>query len=127
VKFLCLVCDAQMKTVETERQPQHATLSIVLECPECFGRVGMMTNPMETRMLDALDVSVCPVGGKGRKPAAAVGSGLRWSADAEERLARVPSFVRDVVRQRIEDAARERGSPEVTSEVMDAVREQLGM
>ena len=66
MKFLCMTCDAQMNVVDNERQKGEGTMAIVLECPECFGKIGMMTNPMETKMLDALDVSVCPVGGRNR-------------------------------------------------------------
>ena len=70
MKFLCVGCDAQMKTVDTKHQTAEGTMAIVLECPECFSQFGMLTNPMETKVLDSLDVSVCPVGGRGRKQAA---------------------------------------------------------
>ena len=135
MKFLCLTCDTQMKTVDTERQRADATMAVVLECPDCFGQVGMLMNPMETRLLDSLDVSVCPVGGKGR--AAAPGSraeesgdsrpALPWTAEAEERLARVPTFVRDTVRSSVEDFARANGHAEVSGPVMALAREAMGM
>ena len=124
MKFLCLECDAQMKSVESERQKGDGTLSVVLECPECFSQFGLLTNPMETRMLDALDVSVCPVGGKGRVEAAAatagdapagsakcpfpgVASGMQevtveWAPEALARLEHVPSFARSMVKRSIE-------------------------
>ena len=135
MKFLCLTCDKQMKTVDTERQRADATMAVVLECPDCFGQVGMLMNPMETRLLDSLDVSVCPVGGKGRATSsgaraeepAATGSGLPWTSEAEERLARVPSFVRDTVRSGIEDFARANGHAEVSASVMALAREAMGM
>ena len=50
---------------------------------------------------------------------------LRWTADAEARLARIPSFVRAVVVGRLEQYARERGIDEITSELMLEVRRAL--
>ena len=126
MKFVCMSCDAQMKSVSNERQREEGTMAIVMECPACFGQVAMLTNPMETRTLDALDVSVCPVGGKNRAAAAGVGS-VAWSEDAESRLAKIPAFARDMVRGSIEQFAKERGQSEITAQVMDEARAAMGM
>lgn len=50
---------------------------------------------------------------------------LRWSPDAEERLNRVPSFVRGVVIKRLEDYARREGKSEITAELMQEVRRSM--
>ncbi len=50
---------------------------------------------------------------------------LKWSADAEARIARIPSFVRGVVMGRIEDYARRQGATEVTLELMREVRRAM--
>ena len=50
---------------------------------------------------------------------------LSWSADAEARLARIPSFVRAVVASRIEDYARRHGRTEVTLNLMREVRQSM--
>jgi radical SAM protein with 4Fe4S-binding SPASM domain len=50
---------------------------------------------------------------------------LPWSADASARLARIPSFVRGVVLQRVETYAREHGCAEVTLDVLREVRARL--
>ena len=50
---------------------------------------------------------------------------LRWSADAEARISRIPSFVRGVVVRRLEDYARERGIAEITVELMSEVRRSM--
>jgi radical SAM protein with 4Fe4S-binding SPASM domain len=50
---------------------------------------------------------------------------LRWSADAEARLARVPSFVRGVVARRLEEFAQKRGMAEITVELMSEVRREM--
>jgi hypothetical protein len=56
---------------------------------------------------------------------AAVKRQLQWSPDAEARLARIPSFVRGVVMDRLEDYARRQGATEVTLELMREVRRAM--
>ncbi|HUP20473.1 MAG TPA: PCP reductase family protein, partial [Gemmatimonadota bacterium] len=50
-----------------------------------------------------------------------------WSADATERLGRVPSFVRGMVKRIYADYARERGIAEITPAMMDRARTELGL
>ena len=50
-----------------------------------------------------------------------------WSAEARARLERVPSFVRGMVKKLYADYARERGIPEITPEIMDRARAELGL
>jgi radical SAM protein with 4Fe4S-binding SPASM domain len=50
---------------------------------------------------------------------------LRWTPEARARIDRIPSFVRGVVVKRLEDYARERGIPEVTTELMQEVRRAM--
>jgi radical SAM protein with 4Fe4S-binding SPASM domain len=52
-------------------------------------------------------------------------STLRWTPDAEARLARIPSFVRGVVASRLEEYARARGASEITVELMQSVRRDM--
>jgi hypothetical protein len=47
---------------------------------------------------------------------------LVWTAAARERVARIPSFVRGVVMQRVEAWARRQGRREVTPELLAEVR-----
>lgn len=49
-------------------------------------------------------------------------SKLRWSTDAEARLASVPIFIRFFVKRRAEAAARARGLDEVTSALLDDLK-----
>ncbi|MBI4546056.1 MAG: SPASM domain-containing protein, partial [Gemmatimonadetes bacterium] len=51
--------------------------------------------------------------------------GLRWTPEARQRIARVPSFVRAVVVARVEEYAREHRYAEVTAVLLDEVRQQL--
>jgi len=55
----------------------------------------------------------------------AVEAELRWSPDAERRVARIPSFVRGVVTRRVESYARERGIDTVTPELLDEIRREM--
>jgi radical SAM protein with 4Fe4S-binding SPASM domain len=50
---------------------------------------------------------------------------LVWSAEAESRMKRVPSFVRGVVMRRLEEFARERGATEITVDLLRDVREAM--
>lgn len=50
---------------------------------------------------------------------------LVWSPEAEARLQRIPSFVRGVIVQRLEDYARREGHSEITVELMSEVRGRM--
>ncbi|HEV8304904.1 MAG TPA: radical SAM protein [Gemmatimonadales bacterium] len=50
---------------------------------------------------------------------------LVWTAAAQARLERIPSFVRGVVMGRVEDWARERGLHEVTPELLSEIRRAM--
>ena len=60
-------------------------------------------------------------------PRSGPGAGLPWSAEATERLQRVPEFIRPMARKGIETYAREQGVAEITPNVMEAAREHMGM
>jgi radical SAM protein with 4Fe4S-binding SPASM domain len=51
--------------------------------------------------------------------------GLVWSPAARERMERIPSFVRGVVMQRLEEYARRQGVREVTIEMLSEVRSAM--
>ena len=54
-------------------------------------------------------------------------TGPVWTPEALERLERVPSFVRSMAKNSIEEFARENGHTEITTEVMDTARGNFGM
>ncbi|MGH7349168.1 MAG: PCP reductase family protein [Candidatus Rokuibacteriota bacterium] len=148
MKFLCVDCDRQM-TFEERRLPGDGTLAAAFKCATCGRVVAMLTNPMETQLVASLGVKIggSAVGPQpmetirsmvttGREDAfddgpgeAGRGTGRAptWSADAQERLARVPTFVRGMVKKIYVDYARERGIAEITPAVMDAARTELGL
>lgn len=55
---------------------------------------------------------------------AQVESTMGWTPEARERLERIPSFLRGMITQRLEAAAREAGAEAVTAEMMQKMREQ---
>jgi len=147
MKFLCVDCDRQM-TFEERQLPGDGTLAAAFKCPSCGRVVAMLTNPMETQLVASLGVQIGgrtipaqpleTVRGKvatGREDAfvergegeQGAGSAPQWSLDAQERLSRVPNFVRGMVKKIYADYAKERGIAEITPAVMDAARSELGL
>lgn len=55
-------------------------------------------------------------------PEPAEPTGPVWSAEALERLERIPAFVRPMAKMGIESFAKDNGHTEITAEVMDAAR-----
>jgi hypothetical protein len=149
VKFLCIDCDAQMH-FEERAQPGDGTFAAAFACPSCGRRMALLANPMETQLVGSLGVKI---GGRtldeqpmelarssiaGRDdafrevPDPAVDSAVAtrrptWSAESQERLARVPSFVRGMVKKIYADYAAEHGIGEITPAVMDRARTELGL
>lgn len=138
MKFLCLDCDAQM-TFSDRRQPGDGTFAAAFACPRCGRRVALLANPMETQLVGALGVRI---GGSEldrdpepmehtRSAVAARADAFQprpqWSPDAVARLGHVPSFVRGMVKKIYTDFAVERSIAEITPEVMDRARAELGL
>jgi hypothetical protein len=166
MKFLCVPCDKPMKLQEVEG-PDQGSLTIVYHCSECAHRIALLTNPLETQLVKALDVkigagSVAPTeplrftrsslarqreetfltGEPGEAVEAAKDPGgcpftaivreaeggeLIWTEAAEQRLQRIPGFVRPWAKKAIEDFATEKGYRTITGTVMDEAREKIGM
>ena len=145
MKFLCVECDRQMQ-FEERQLPGDGTLAAAFKCPTCGRVVALLTNPMETQLVASLGVKI---GGStitpqpletvrgmvttGRADAFAddgkreTGNVPAWSPEAQERLARVPNFVRGMVKRIYLDYARDRGIGEITPAVMDTARTELGL
>jgi hypothetical protein len=145
VKFLCIDCDEQMSFGERQL-PGDGTLAAVFRCPACGREVAMLTNPMETQVVSSLGIKI---GGRevpeqplelvrssvdgGRDeafaepPATREPSRVEWSEAATRRLDAVPSFVRGMVKRIYTDYAKERGIHEITPEIMDRARTELGL
>jgi len=149
VKFLCVDCDEQMSFGERQL-PGDGTLAAIFRCPTCGREVAMLTNPMETQVVSSLGIKI---GGRevpeqplelvrssldgGRDEAFAESPGtsvtspgtspVEWSEAATRRLEAVPSFVRGMVKRIYTDYAKEHGIHEITPEIMDRARTDLGL
>ena len=142
MKFLCLKCD-QVMAFEERQLPGDGTLAAVFSCSRCGHEMAMLTNPMETQLVASLGVKI---GGRAipeqpleftrtalaepREDAfaeSAAAKSLRWDDEATERLARVPSFVRGMVKRIYADYARDNGIAVITTAVMDRARSDLGL
>ena len=144
MKFLCVECDEQM-AFDDRAVPGDGTLAAAFRCPRCGRRIAMLTNPMETQLVASLGVKI---GGRtiteqpletirgqvatGRADAFVEDPpsprlAVQWSADAEDRLARVPGFVRGMVKRIYTDYAREHGIETITPALMDTARTELGL
>ncbi len=68
-----------------------------------------------------------PSGGAVIEPLETAASAIAWTSEAEERLKRVPPFIRRFIRRRTEDYVRRLGVRKVTAEHMQALsRERFG-
>ena len=151
MRFLCVECDEQM-IFEERSLPGDGTLAAAFRCPACERTVAMLTNPMETQLVSSLGIKIggseVPgqplelvrselVGGREEafvdaEPAVAAnvprGSpGVVWSLAAVERLESVPRFVRGMVKRIYTDYAQENGISQITPDVMDRARSDLGL
>lgn len=142
MKFLCVECDQQM-AFEERALPGDGTLAATFKCPTCGRTVAMLTNPMETQLVSSLGVQIggrsvpaqpmelvranVATGAESFVAAAPGGSAPRWDDASRERLERVPSFVRGMVKRIYADYAAERGIALITPDVMDTARRELGL
>ena len=148
MKFLCVECDAQM-SFEQRQLPGDGTLAAVFKCPTCGRTVAMLTNPMETQLVSSLGIKI---GGRtvAEQPMELVRTAMeggradafgdapnpeprtpghlpQWDDAAQERLSRVPSFVRGMVKRIYANYAAEHGITLITPDVMDSARRELGL
>ena len=140
MKFLCIDCDEQM-TYEDRQEPGDGTFTASYVCPGCGRRMAMLANPMETQLVGSLGVKV---GGRtlDQQPMELVRQTLEgrddafvddpsgrptWAPESEERLARVPGFVRGMVKKIYSEWASERDIQIITPQVMDEARVDLGL
>jgi hypothetical protein len=93
--------------------------------------MALLINSRETQLVRNLGLTIggrtMPPRPPERVPVSPAAAKLIWTEDAEQRLTRVPEFVRPMVRDSIERHARELGRREVTCEVMDEARSSIGM
>ena len=83
--------------------------------------------PVETTESASEGEAKCPFSGMVTEAIEKEESSLTWTAEAEERLERIPFFVRSMVRKGIEKHAHEQGLAEINAAVMDEMKNVMGM
>lgn len=83
MKFLCVSCDEPMK-LQTVDNSGGGSLSVLYACPRCDHRIAMLTNPLETEMVQSLGVKIGPAkeGDAEETPVAAAAGGVANEAGA---------------------------------------------
>jgi hypothetical protein len=122
---------------EERAVPGDGTLTASFRCPACGRSVAMLANPYETQLVSSLGVKIggstigsdgpMTLAGEFLAPAPEAPGSPSWDPHATERLARVPTFVRGMVKRIYADWAREHGIAEITTAVMDRARTDLGL
>src|SRR5262245_40810909 len=73
------------------------------------------------------EAATCPFAAMVNEGPTAAPTGVVWTAEAEARVERVPSFIRPMARRAIERFAAEHGHATIDEAVMDAARGAFGM
>lgn len=144
MKFLCVTCDEPMRLASVD-EAGGGSLTVVYGCPTCSHQIAMLTNALETEMVQSLGVKIgpavsgeaataaggrCPFSGMVREmeeTAAAAPAGPVWTDSALARLAGIPDFVRPMAKQGIEHYARTEGYGEIDERVLEEARGRFGM
>lgn len=139
MKFLCVRCDEAMKISSASKPDDGGSITAMFGCPTCGTQIAMLTNPHETQLVQSLGVKIgpgeaaeesrCPFSGMlGDMPRPeAAPAQIVWTAEAEERLANIPEFVRPMARQGIEHYAKAQGHAVIDGAVLEKARGQFGM
>ncbi len=136
MKMLCVKCDEPMAFKDAE-DGGDSTAGLIFACGKCGNSFAMLINQMEAQLVRSLGVHVggrkeaakpmevikdTLLTGDTQKPAS-----ILWDKEAEERLQKVPVFVRPMVRKGIENYAVNNGHSKITTEVMNYAKKQSGM
>ena len=94
------------------------------EATERLERIPSMIRPMVKRDIEeyARKSEFSSVTIQVMDDAKTSGNDIPWSSDAEERLNRLPDFIRPMAKREIERMAKDKGQPEVTPVIMDEAK-----
>jgi hypothetical protein len=123
------------RTVPAE--PMELTRESLKEAPETTYSKPVPSASVQKEMLEAEMTKATASGGgtcpfssmvaqmQGAKPAESTGE-LSWSKEAQDRIEKIPSFMRPMIQIGIENYARKNGIATITPEVMDASKNDPG-
>ena len=131
MKFICIRCNEYMKQIKADVSGENS-INIIFKCSKCNNQIAMVTNTQETQMVKTLglnigggavsDKTVIEEGNAGEK-----NDEIPWRKEAEDRFKRIPSFAQPMAKMSIMNYAKEKGAKEITLQIMDEVRERVGM
>lgn len=118
---------------ETSSEPMEMVRSSLAEQADGTDEVAPPDDTREEQSSDSgpkcpfTDVVQSAEEKQGEEPEEAPPDEPQWTADAEERLERIPSFARSMARKSIEQHAEEQGYTKIDTSVMDEVKGQFGL
>ncbi len=144
MKFLCIPCDVKMEVQVEGIMPEEKTnLVMKFKCKKCGHSIAMLTNKFETEFVSKLGVEMGGATSVSKAPMASVSSSLAeakeelkktnpeddliWTEEAEQRIKKVPFFVRGMAKRTVVSFALEKGATTIDAKLMDEVREKVGM
>ncbi len=144
MKFLCIPCDEQMETQTDGIMPDESkNLAMKFKCKKCGHMIAMLTNKFETEFVSKLGVEMGGTSAEGKAPLSVVGTQLAqakqelnkgnpednliWTEEAQQRIKKVPFFVRNMAKKTVINFALEKGVTTIDAKLMDEVREKVGM
>ncbi|HIE41823.1 MAG: hypothetical protein ABGX43_02185 [Nitrospinaceae bacterium] len=144
MKFLCIPCDVKMEVQVEGIMPEEKTnLVMKFKCKKCGHSIAMLTNKFETEFVSKLGVEMGGATSISKAPMASVSSSLAeakeelkktnpeddliWTEEAEQRIKKVPFFVRGMAKRTVVSFALEKGATTIDAKLMDEVREKVGM
>jgi light-independent protochlorophyllide reductase subunit B len=144
MKFLCIPCDVKMEVQVEGIMPEEKTnLVMQFKCKKCGHSIAMLTNKFETEFVSKLGVEMGGATSVSKAPMASVSSSLAeakeelkktnpeddliWTEEAEQRIKKVPFFVRGMAKRTVVSFALEKGATTIDAKLMDEVREKVGM
>lgn len=145
MKFLCVPCDEQMETQKDGLfNESNRSISLKFKCKKCGHTIAMLTNRFETEFVSKLGVEMGGQSDVGTAPMSMTGTQLaqgkeelkktepkdaevEWTQGAQDRLQKVPFFVRGMAKKTVISFAREKGIKVIDEKLMDEVREKVGM
>ena len=144
MKFLCIPCDVKMEVQVDGIMPEEKqNLTMKFKCKKCGHMIAMLTNNFETEFVSKLGVEMGGATDVSKAPMAAVSSSLAqakeelksknpedtliWTEEAEQRIKKVPFFVRGMAKKNVIYYAIENGATTIDAKLMDEVREKVGM
>lgn len=101
--------------------------SLAHQRPQAGQQDQMSASATEPETAAGTGGSKCPFTGMVEDAISRQGSEFAWTSEAEARLARIPEYVRPMVRKSIEQFAREQGLQQIDVTLLDQMKGRIGL